>query len=381
VVSAGSEGFSLQSEGGDFRLQLRGYIQFDGRFFTGDEDALAVDAFLIRRARPIVQGALGRYFEFNITPDFGGGTATVQDAWLDFRPSSRLRVRVGRFKSPVGLERLQSATATHFVERALPTVVLPNRDVGIEVYGDLAGGVVSYAVAVLDGAPDGGSVDGDVNDGKDLAGRLFVSPFRKGTSSLKGLGLGLAGTTGQQTGPLPSYRSGGQISVLSLVAGVTADGPRNRLSPQLSFYSGPFGVLAEYARSSSRVKTADGTRLEFVAGAWQATAVVAITGDDVSYEGVRPRRPFDPSKGHWGALELAARIHRFQLEKDGLSAELVDPTRSARRISAWGLGLTWSLTRNVKQMGDFDHASFEGGAAAGDRRSENVVFVRTQVSF
>jgi phosphate-selective porin OprO/OprP len=55
---------------------------------------------------------------------------------------------------------------------------------------------------------------------------------------------------------------------------------------------------------------------------------------------------------------------------------------SVREISAWAVGLNRSLTRNVKQMADFEHVSFKGGAAAGaDRDSENVVFIRAQVSF
>jgi phosphate-selective porin OprO/OprP len=381
AASAGADGFVLQSEGGDFRLQLRGYVQFDGRFFGGDDGALALDTFLLRRVRPILQGSLGRYFDFSLMPDFGGGVAQIQDAYLDFKPSSKLRVRFGKYKAPVGLERLQSATAIHFVERAFPSALVPNRDVGVMVHGELAGGVLSYGAGYFDGAPDGGSVDTDLNDSKDFAGRLFVSPWKRGGSALKELGFGIGATTGKQTGPLPAYRSGGQISVITVVTGITADGNRTRYTPQLSFYSGRFGLLAEYAASSSRVKKADGSRYDLDASALQATVVVVLTGDKAAYAGLRPAKPFDPSKGQWGALELAARVHKLELDGSAVDDELVDPTRSAREMSAWGVGLNWSLTRNVKQMADFEHVSFKGGAAAGDRESENVFFVRTQLSF
>jgi len=382
TAAAGDEGFVIQSESGDYRLQLRGYAHFDGRFFTGDEGRLAIDTFVVRRARPILQGSLGKYFDFMLMPDFGGGTTVLQDAWIDFKPSSKLKVRVGKYKSPVGLERLQSATAINFVERAFPTAIVPNRDLGLQIHGDLAGGVVSYAAALMNGAPDGGSVDNDLNDGKDLEGRLMLSPFKKGTSALKELSFGVAGTTGDATGPLAAYRSGGQVSVISLVTGVTADGNRQRLSPQLSFYSGPVGLLAEYARSESKVRNAAGQRFDFEASAWQVTATVALTGDKASYRGVRPAKSFDPSKGHWGALELAARVHQLEIGAGSVSDGLVDVTKSAREISAWAVGLNWSLTRNVKQVADFEHVSFKGGAAAGaDRESENVFFIRTQVSF
>lgn len=79
-AAAGTDGFALQSDGGDYKLQLKGLLQFDGRFFPSDKDHAATDTFLVRRARPILQGSAGRYFEFNLTPDFG-----------EARSSSRMR--------------------------------------------------------------------------------------------------------------------------------------------------------------------------------------------------------------------------------------------------------------------------------------------------
>lgn len=382
-VSAGENGFALQSADGAYRLQLRGYTHFDGRFFSGDEQGVATDTFLLRRVRPILQGSLGRHVDFSLMTDFGGGNAVLQDAWLDFAPWSAFKVRVGKFKSPVGLERLQSATAIHFVERAFPSALVPNRDLGIQLHGELAGGVVAWAAAILDGAPDGGSVDTDTNDGKDLAGRVFVSPFRTGRTALKGLGFGLSGTTGEQTGALPSYRSAGQIGVVSPISGVVADGKRQRTSPQLSFYAGRFGLLAEYVRSRSKVKrSATAAQQDFDTSAWQATATFALTGDTTSYGGLRPARPFDPAKGQWGALELAVRVHRLRVAPETVDAGLVDPSRSVRQMDAWAVGLNWSLNRNLRQVVDFEHVGFTGGAAAGaDRDAENILFVRTQLSF
>src|SRR4030042_647327 len=172
-------------------------------------------------------------------PDFGVGTTVLQDAWLDVDYSPKARVRVGKFKSPVGLERLQAAPAISFVERAYPTAIVPNRDVGVMLHGDLAGGVLAYAAGLFDGAPNGGSVDSDLNDGKDVAGPVFPSPFKRGQSALKGLGFGIAGTTGKQSGALPAYRSVGQVSLLTIVSGGTGDGPPHPPPPPASLYSRP----------------------------------------------------------------------------------------------------------------------------------------------
>jgi phosphate-selective porin OprO/OprP len=226
TAAAGPDGFVIQSDAGDYRLQFRAYAHFDGRFYPGDEAAAATDQFVLRRVRPILTGTVARNFDFTIMPDFGGGTTVLQDAFLDVRYSPKARLRVGKFKAPVGLERLQSATAIAFVERAFPTGLVPNRDLGAQVFGDLGGGVVSYAVGVFNGALDGGSSDGDASDGKDVAARVFVSPFRRGSSPLKDLGFGVAGTIGQQSGALPAYRSNGQLTIASYVTGAVADGRR-----------------------------------------------------------------------------------------------------------------------------------------------------------
>jgi phosphate-selective porin OprO/OprP len=242
---------------------------------------------------------------------------------------------------------------------------------------------VAYAAGVFDGAPDGGSVDLDLNDGKDVAGRLFLSPFKRGKSALKDLGFGIAGTTGKQSGALPAYRSGGQISLLTLASGLTADGTRNRLTPQLSFYSGRFGLMAEYAWSESWVKKAStGTRAQFRGEAWQATATFTITGEPASYSGVRPRVAFEPGQGKWGALELTARVNGLEVGTEAFREGIVDPAKSVRKAFAWAVGLNWYLNRNVKQVVDFERTTFTGGAAGGaSRPAENALFIRTQVSF
>jgi phosphate-selective porin OprO/OprP len=381
--AAGGDGFLIQSEAGDYKLQFRAYTHFDARFYPVDDEKLAVDQFLLRRVRPILQGTVAKHFDFNLTPDFGGGTAVIQDAYLDVRYSPRARVRVGKFKTPLGLERLQSATAIIFVERAFPSALVSVRDVGAQIVGDLDGGVFSYAVGVFEGALDGASADLDTNDGKDLDARVFVSPFKKGRSRLKDLGFGIAGSVGDQTGALPSYRSGGQLTIASYVSGVTADGQRTRLVPQLSLYSGPLGLMAEYAQSDAFVRNgAGGQRTEVNVRAWQATATWTLTGEPASYAGVRPRNAFDPGQGHWGAVELGARVNGFEIDDEAFRAAVFDPARSVRDAFAWGVVLNWYLNLNVKQVVSYERTTFTAGASGGaDRPDENALFLRTQLSF
>ena len=398
VAKASRDGFSLQTEDGSFKLQLKGLVQFDGRFYLDDSVGALTNTFLIRRARPIFQGSVGKHVEFNLTPDFGGGSAVLQDAYIIATKSTGLALRVGKFKPPMGLEHLQSDPDLLFVERALPASLEPNRDVGAQLGGDLAKGVVTYAAGVFDGTPDGGSVDVDTNDGKAVVGRLVLSPFKAGTSGLKGLSLGIAGSSEKQSGAtatVAGYKTGGLNTFFSYSSGVAPAGSRTRWTPELSYFGGPVGILAEYVVSSAKLlktttTTATGTTpatttttgpFTFDNKAWQVAGSVLITGDKASYKGATIQKPFDPGKGQWGAVQIVARINGFKADPSTFSEGLADPTKSASKASAWGVGINWFLNKNLKQALSFEHTRFTGGAKGGDRPAENALLIRSELKF
>ena len=379
-------GFSLQSETGDFTLRFSGLLQLDGRFALSDQRAVLTNQFLVRRARPILQGTVARYFDFYLSPDFGLGATVLQDAYLDVHFTDKLRVRAGKMKSPFGLERLQPAQNLLFVERGLPTVIVPNRDVGVQVHGELARGAVAYQVALLDGVSDGGLLDLDTNDAKDLVGRVFVQPWKtKGSAPLRGLGFGLAGSTGTANGPLRGYNAASQASVFSFATTVTASGGRRRWSPQGWLFAGPVGLLAEFVETRHEVEKAE-TGQPTVSGtltesAWSVTGSWLVTGEDASYGSVKAKNFFVPSAHKWGAFQLVARVNRLTLDPAAFTAGFADPTRSVRRATGWGAGVNWIWNSNLKYMLDFERTSFKGGAADGDRRAEKSVETRLQLSF
>ena len=387
---AGKEGFSLRSADGNSVLKLRGYVQLDGRFWTGDEAKPQVETFVLRRVRPIFEGTVYKIFDFRIMPDFGVGTTVLQDAYLEARFNPAFRVRAGKFKPPVGLERLQSATDLLFVERALPTNLVPNRDLGVQVSGDLAGGAVSYAAGVFNGVPDSGSADADTNNDKDVAGRLFFQPFVRGTGALKNLGFGVSASQGDQGGTptatgLSSYKTPGQVSFFSYrsdgtAAGTTvADGTHFRLSPQGYFYDGPFGLLTEYVISRQDVRR-DLVAKTLENRSWQVAASWVIAGGEPSYRGVIPKNVFDLAAHTWGAFELAARYSELKVD-DATFPTFANLASSARSAKAWAGGLNWYLNRNVRLLFDYEVTKFEGGATAGDREDEKIFFSRFQIAF
>ncbi|PYS97126.1 MAG: porin [Acidobacteria bacterium] len=391
-LSAGKDGFSVTSADGAYQLRLKGLVQEDGRFFDADRQKPASDTFLMRRARPILEATLAKIFDVRIAPDFGQGQTVLFDAYLEvrFRPAARLRA--GKFKPPVGLERLQAASDTLFVERALPSGLVPNRDVGVQLSGDLFGSRLSYALGAFNGTVDGGNGDADSNDGKEAAARVFVTPFAKSAAGwAQGIGFGVGATYGNTHGTPAStgvggYKTAGQQAFFTyrsdgktLAATVIGEGRRSRIAPQAWYYVGRFGAIAEYVRSKQEVAL-NGVAGELADTAWQVTASFLLTGDKASFKGVSPRKPFDKEAHTWGALELVARAGRWSID-DKAFPVFADPAASARRATERGAGVNWYLTRNVRLMLDYVETRFEGGDVAGDREDEKVLLDRLQISF
>jgi phosphate-selective porin OprO and OprP len=195
TVSAGADGFALKSTDGAFQLKLRALLHADTRWFFDSDNPTGDDTFTLRRVRPYIEGTVFNNLDFRFVPDFAGGKTVIQDAYVDARFLPWLQIKGGKFKTPFGIERLQSASAIRFVERALPNNLVPNRDIGGELHGELGGGVFGYSLAGLNGVSDGRSSDdiGDIDNNvdKDFAGRIFAHPFQN-TSIVPLQGLGIS---------------------------------------------------------------------------------------------------------------------------------------------------------------------------------------------
>jgi phosphate-selective porin OprO/OprP len=402
TVSLGTDGLNFRSADTNFTLRLGVHLQADARFFPDTANAAGNhDTFLLRKVRPLIEGTVYDRFDYRLMLDFGSGITSatgnngfVQDAYVNARIFRELQIRVGKFKPPVGLERLQNDVDVRFIERAFPTLLVPNRDVGVQIHGKLWDGVVNYAAGVFNGVPDGGSGDIETSDGgKEAAARVMVEPFRKtGIGPLKGLGVGVAGTFGTQQGALSSYVTPGQQRFFSYLSGagtaaapnVSASGDHWRLSPQAYYYWGPFGLLGEYVFSSqelSRVAGGAPTYATAKNSAWQVAATYFLTSEENSYGSITPRRPFSLGGAGWGAWELRARVSQLSVD-DAVFPLLANPATSPSQATEFGIGLSWYLSRNVKFMLDYEQTGFRGGDANPlTSKGEKAVMGRLQLAF
>jgi phosphate-selective porin OprO/OprP len=417
VITAGSnglgpEGFKLESADSNFVLRVGGYAQADGRFYLHDTANNGVDTFLMRRVRPILEGTLYKDFDFRIMTDFGNGaaqTALLQDAYVEWHHWQWLKLRAGKFKPPTGLEWLESDTDLLFIERGLPTDLVPQRDVGIQLSGSILDGVISYAGGVFNGVVDGGIGDLDTTDAKDVAARVFFLPFKEtDVSFLKGFGFGAGGTIGHEeststTTNLPTYKSVGQLTIFSYNKAVAPNGQELRYDPQAYYYVGPLGLLAEYNVSEQEVH-AGAIKDNIQNSAWQVVGGFFLTGEEQKFRGspyspsgaVNPRHPFELGSGGWGAFELVARYGDLRFDPDAFNrnptaggARFANPIASVQEAREWGVGLNWYLNRNIKLSLDYDNTAFDGGAGSAtttaydvkNRQTEQALFMQAQFAF
>jgi phosphate-selective porin OprO/OprP len=404
VVSAGPKGFSLKSADGKNQLRLRGTLHLDYRNISGTDPGGTVDTFVATRVRPTIEGTFASIYDFKFMPDFGQGRTVIQDAYVNARFKPGAQLQLGKFKAPIGLERLQSANDMRWVQRGFPTSLVTNRDIGLQLAGDFGGGRLSYQAAYLNGSNDGSSsetfTDADVNDDKEYVLRLFTQPFAESDSfAIRGLGFGVAGSWNDQVGTaaqplLPSFRTPGQSTFFryraagTTTAATLADGERFRLAPQLYYYAGQLGIIGEYTnveQDVSRVVPSGLREATVDTTAWQLAVSYFLTGEEASFKGFQPKTRFSPSEGTWGAFEVKARVQQLKIDDNafgGGAESFADPAISASEASSWGVGLNWYLNENVKWLLDIEHTTFEGGAAGGaDRKDEDAYQLRLAIGF
>ena len=458
VVELGTQGLKVVSADEDFIMYIRALIQADADFFIDDSKTQPInpngaglpDNFYMRRIRPTIEGTVFKYIDYRIMPDFAPGpTGTtaprIFDAIVDLRYFREASLAGGIMKAPVSLERLQSASALTFVERAFPTELAPNRQDGVMLHGEFdrpghpsdfnATGrnmtvtgnfpmymypdFFSYQVGVFNGTSNNGSLYSNSNDSFDYQGRIFSHPFiHTGIEALEGLGLGMAGTWGNPNDvPLSSFQSPGLQNIFSyagaitvpgskpavLTTGTKADGTAYRLYPQGYWIWGPFKLVGEYALANQDIAnqvvekglTVDKYSMNQNIEAWNVTVDYVLTGEENAFlrQGIKPRHNFNPFEGNWGAWQVAARFspidfNNATFKNIGTAAKPIypfaDPRTSVSSAATWALGANWWLNPNVKLMFDYSQTSFDGGAAelkADGTRTTKVIDRETEKVF
>jgi len=404
TVSLGSGGLNVRSSDSNFTMIVHGYVQADDRTYFGAKTT--PDTLLLRRVRPIVEGTVWSNFNYRVMLDLASGNVTsstannvniLDDAYVNARLFDQFQIQVGKNKSPVGLERLQSTADLFFVETGFATELVPNYDLGAQIHNDYFATPIGYSVGIFDGAADNSSQDADSDEGKDVVGRLFFQPFlNKDIAPLKHIGFGAAGSIGTHSGGTPiAYKTPGQQTFFTC-QNVTPNGDQYRIDPQAYYFWGPFGLMGEYVLSSqkftSNLHTGPGIE-RFNNTAWQVEASYFLTGEENSYKStslqhVVPWHRFTMGDGGWGAFELVARVQQLTLDNNAFNRYGGAPfatAASAQAATSWGVGVNWYLNANLKLNLDYESTTFTGGVPTPGTTPlatpEHVILSRVQFQF
>jgi len=417
TVTAGSDGFSIQSADQQFKLRLGTLLQADDREFLtpANNGGSPGDGFELRRARIIFDGTVWGAFQFRIEPEFGsrtggaGGTssstATLANANVNVDFWDQLQFLAGRFKGPVGYERSELVADDIWIENGLTQNLTSQYTQGFLAHGDIDHNLLAYGAGVNESVRDNanGDFQGMIDNNYDFVGDVYLNPFvNSGNKALEGLGFGVAGNVGNRgdvktaaNAPLATYTTPGQTNILTYNTSGTQseDGPDYRLTPVIYYYNGPFGGYADYAVSSIRALRTVGTASRSATlenEAWQVVGSYVLTGEDASYTGVKPRTDLSFHDHTWGAFQLEARYGQMTFDNDYYTS--VGPstgvggafaTQGPRIVTNIGVGLNWYLNSNVKAQFEYDYDGYTGGVLPvnPENADQNSFMTQLQLAF
>ncbi len=373
------DGIRMDSRDGNFKLKLGGRLMADFGWISGSglERNLGIDledGTEMRRARLYVAGTLYKDLDFKLQFDFAGGDADMKDAYLKFKNIPFVgNVTVGHFKEPFSLEELTSSKYITFLERALPNVFAPGRNMGIMANDTLLDERMTWAIGLFRANSNDFGED-DVDGESALTARVSWLPWyeEKGRRLLH-LGGGYSFRTVQDPIRFRQRPEAHWIAQRFTDTGSFDADHVNLFNAEAALVYGPFSVQGEYLAAVVESDEAGNLCLNsfYVQGSY------FLTGEHRPYKRsagafsrVRPKRNFRDNGG-WGAWEVAARYSFLDLDDAGLP----DTARSMQNAT---IGLNWYLNPNVRIMWNYIRSCVDG---ADTSDAANIFMTRVQVDF
>jgi phosphate-selective porin len=336
------EHFFLRSSDGNFTIMPVGYV--DGQYNVyGNTYGAPPDSFSITRARFGFQGNYGKQLDYGLMIETIS-SPTVRDAYLDFKPWKAFSIMGGQFKVPFSMEVGSADTAVEFYNRSIISVLYPDaggafRAPGLDVHGELAGGVVEYWLGLFNG--EGLLASGTTNE-PEVVGRLRFSPFKNTQINfLNGFGFGgsyehsrARGLTSSEV----SFSGAMNDGTYTIIPSFRINGDVNRYNGFLSWLDGPVGIRGEYAHlqqdRTNIGSLANGgigfNSLPAVRGeGYYVSATYFLTGESeplnalprVRHPVIGPASPGESGSPGWGAWAVKFRYSRLIGDAPGATCD------------------------------------------------------------
>lgn len=351
---------------GNFTFKPRGTFQIDYAGYNeragGYDYSNGTD---IRRARFGFDGTAFGKFKYRIEAEFVKGTVNLLDAYLSYGLNSKWSITVGQQKAPYGLEANSTDALNSFLERGMANnafgAVGAERRVGLTF--NYTSDHINAAAGIFGTGETVGRNTTTPDEGYGVNGRFVWEPIID-TDKLVHLGVSAYRATNFAANSLtlsdrPNTRVDNGAIISASITGTNAGGIQTGaknatfLGAEAAAVRGPFSVQGEYGHLSvDRFGTARTVNFDgfYVFGSW------FLTGESRTFKGgvvdrLKPFNDFNPSEGHWGAVELLARYDQLDLTDRALSP-------LTRKATSWTGGLSWYLNPNTKVL--FNYIRFKG---------------------
>ena len=184
---------------------------------------------------------------------------------------------------------------------------------------------------------------------------------------------------------------------------MVANGVRDRISPELTYFYHSLGFAAQYYQQDQQMQLTHGTKSTSSAAplvdvdidGFYFLTTYLLTGEQrTEYsQQIEPIHDFDPSApmASPGAWELLFRVERLEVGQSAFDAGLANgnehtPNRSGHECTEVTTGVNWYLNKWVRAQFNWEHAEFDGGKvqignAPFAFSKEDALYTRFQVIF
>jgi phosphate-selective porin OprO/OprP len=366
------EGLNLVTLDENFKLKIGGRLQTDW-LWSSEDDAIKSDigeqedGVEIRRARLYFSGLIYDNVKYKLQFDFAGGEAALKDAYLALANFPLGELRMGHFKEPFSLEELTSSKYITFLERALPNIFAPSRNVGFMLHSTCPDERMTTAIGVFRDTDDYGE---DVDDGGyNITGRVTALPIYEN----KGAQLLHLGAAYSYRNPDDSiqYRQRPEAHLTDRFVDTTefAGDQVDLVGLEAAWVNGPLSLQGEYIMADAD-RLGSGSDVDFDGYYIQASYFLTrehrnYKASEGAFSRVKPRENYSTAGGS-GAWEVKARYSGLDLSDSDIAGGELD------NISA---GLNWYLNPNTRIMWDYVHADKDNVGEA------DMLMMRLQFDF
>ena len=356
---------------GEVSFQPTGRMHLDAGGF--DDDAVDhPNGAEFRRARIGMKGKVSKDFGYKLEADFANEGVNLTDAYLNYSGLDKTDIRVGHFKPGYSLEETMSSNDISFIERsAAVDSFTSSRKLGLGVLHHdknwtLAAGVFN----------DDAGRESDDDEALSVNGRFTVAPIID-DNKIVHLGASASYREPDQSNDTFDFdaRADNRLQRSDSIAAVMTDVEHAQVyGIEAAASIGSVHAQGEYLIAD--VDNRAGNDPSFSGGygqvAWFATGEQRpYSAKKGAFSAPKINRPLNPSKGDWGAVELAARYSHLDLNDGGITGgELTTTT----------LGANWYVNNNVRFMGNVIFADTDENAVT-PNDDPTVYIMRSQVKF